>query len=242
MRINRPPTRIDSRTISSLHRQQQQQALTALLRQRSKSETRINDHQRPKTRTDEDKANIDQVERNNPILPTRRRTARIRQDTVPPPTTQQTGCSTTTRPLRTLKSMATDERLGKREVAWTVGGKGYSPQTNYHHRKEGDVGWTKTAHERNKRRLSRSEKKQQTHHENPSPIWTRGKGWRRRHGEALTHHQHEGYMVLLKFGWWGWSKSGGRWCLFREKVEDPTRGLLKQKPKSHQKFDIFIFN
>jgi hypothetical protein len=111
----------------------------ALSRQQSKSETRINDHQMPKTRKNEDKANIDQVERNNPILPTRR-IARIRQNTVPPPTTQQTGCSTTTRPLRTLKSTATDKRLGKREVAWTSGGKGYSPQTNYHHRKEGDVG------------------------------------------------------------------------------------------------------
>jgi hypothetical protein len=140
MRINRPPTRIDSRTISSLHRQQQQQALTALLRQRSKSETRINDHQRPKTRTDEDKANINQVERNNLILPTRRRTSRIQEDTALPPTTQQTGCSTTTRPLRTLKSTTTDERLGKRKVAWTTGGKGYSPQTNYHNRKKGDVG------------------------------------------------------------------------------------------------------
>jgi hypothetical protein len=114
-------------------------SINALSRQQSKSETRINDHQRPKTRTYEDKANIDQVERNNPILPTRR-IARIRQNTVPPPTTQQTGCSTTTRPLRTLKSTTTDERLGKRKVAWTTGGKWYSPQTNYHHRKEGDVG------------------------------------------------------------------------------------------------------
>ncbi|KAK2405116.1 hypothetical protein QL285_054384 [Trifolium repens] len=73
---------------------------------------------------------------------TRRRTARIRQDTTPPPITQQTGCSTTTRPLQSLKSTATSEMLGKREVTWTAGGKGYSPQTNYHHRKEGEKNYS----------------------------------------------------------------------------------------------------
>jgi hypothetical protein len=139
---NKSTVNTDRFTYQQLLTQTASTSINALSRQQSKSETRINDHQRPKTRTYEDKANIDQVERNNPILPTRRRTARIRQDTTPSPITQQAGCSTTTRPLQSLKSTATDEMLGKRELAWTVGEKGYSPQTNYHHRKEGEKNYS----------------------------------------------------------------------------------------------------
>ncbi|WJX17647.1 hypothetical protein P8452_07536 [Trifolium repens] len=55
----------------------------------------------------------------NSNSPTRRKTTKIRQDPKPPPTTQGTGCSTTTRALRTCNRRRTRGR--RREVGKTCG-------------------------------------------------------------------------------------------------------------------------